>query len=550
MYTYIIIRKHVVNLVLSVHSDQPPLSNPTTSTDSAQTLDSNPPPVASSTLHQHSYRRQHKNLSITDLGALTASRNSVAVCGVVQYFKPPTLSRGSDYFMTLGLLDETCTKECVSCTLFNPVVERLLPNVPIGEIVLLKGLKINTFHDRVQATGYKEAIIVSSSSNSGLYPLSDKEKAVMKRLKDWSNQQGIPLLSTQLSHFNVDNFFNIVCQVAAVYTSAINNCVILKVFDGTSPKFPSENLNLAQGESILRAFDRQLVLEYTPLICEVRVFDWNGELLIESGQYLSLSNVHAEFCTRGPHFAPDKTPSVKITLSPKRNNGTITILRRDESESVDNLLSNFYRPCGPFPVYAEPLGDYSEPLLSIVDEEAKKKCSIHEAFESPLGKPIVIEGQTVCFRHGPIEELCQLRCSMCKTRYVTPRPTDPPLPVKLECAFCSDSKGNSPPIKFMYVFTMQLKDDTGTLDVCVTAEDGERFLFRVSPVNLYTQKIEREKLLKLLYVLTGGNDPFYPQLNSVLDFQRPWVKCCVKKFVSIEGQTKFTLMDTVCELNP
>ncbi len=537
----------------SIHSGRPapsPHDDPTTS-DSVQTLVNNTShPVAaasSSSLNYQPYRRHHK-LSITDLGALTTGQGSVAVCGVVQYFKPPTQSRGSDYFITLGLLDETCTEEAINCILFNPSEQRLLTNIPVGEIVLLKGMKTSTFNDRPQATGYKEAIVVSNSGSNCLYLLSDTEKAIMKRLKEWSKQQGILQLNTKLSHINVDNFFNIICRVAAVYTSAADNRMMLKVFDGTAPKFSSESLDLTQGEWI-SDLDRQLVLEYAPLICDVLVFDWNGQFSIESGQYLSLSNVHVEFCKRGPFVNPSSIPTVKFTLSSKRSDGAITILYRGESKTIDDHLSNFFRPYGPFPVYKKTLSDHSSrPLFNIVAEEGKQVCSIHEAIKSPPETMLVIEGQIISFSRGPIEEMCQLRCSMCKTRYVTPQATDLPLPTQMVCVFCSDSKGSGPRVQYMYVFVMRLKDRTGTLDVCVTAEDGEMFLNQIQPVNLYTQKASRERLLKLLYLLTGGNDPFYPY-PSVLDFERPCVKCCVTKFTSIEGKEQFTLIATVCSVS-
>ena len=276
------------------------------------------------------------------------------------------------------------------------------------------------------------------------------------------------------------------------------------------------------------------------------MLDLCAQISLKPGQYLHLTHVYGKLCFAGKKLDTDHT--IQLTLSPKQNNGMITVLHGNESESIESYLKSFPKPCGPFPLYRQPLSDHlSEPLFSIVDKETKQVCTIQEAHKCALGEPVVIEGQIVCFCRGPIEELCQLRCSMCKTRYVTPQASNPPLPVNMECTFCSDGKGDGPFVKFMFVFALQLKDTTGTLNVCVTGEEGEKFLHQIQPTNLYTQESSKDKLLKILYVLTGGNDPFYP-FSCDLDFNRPLIRCCVKKFAAIDRQNKFTLTDTVCQI--
>ena len=536
---------------ISHHSDNPT----TTIVDSSQTFDIDSQEFAT-TFRPCFSNRKTISLPLTKLGSLALGRGSVAVCGIVQYFKPVTRSRGSDFYITIGLLDETSATNTVSCTLFNQSDQRLISNIPVGQIVLLKGLKTSNYQGRIQATGYNGVIIgvfrnrqdePVPKSIGDWYSLSNQEKDVIARLKTWSHEQGMLLVNTQLCKFSVGHFFNTVCRVAAVHTCMDENRTALKIFDGTTPKFPCDHLDTTQGRWT-SDLDRQLAVKYSSVICEVQVTDWNRHFSIEPGQYISLRNVHVEpNCRDGP-LGKNDIQAVTLTLSPKQNSGTITILIGNESERVNKYLRDFPEPCGPFPIFMRPSNTPPGPLFEIItNDRTKQTATVQEVLKSPPGKLFVVEGQIMSFSNGPIEELCQLRCSMCKTRYVFPRSSEPPLP-EMVCVFCSNSKNDGPRVVYMYVFVMRLKDRTGILDICVTAEDGEIFLHHVSPTNLYARQSSREELTKLLYVLTGGNDPFYP-VPTEMDFERPRVKCCVQTFTSIDGKARFTLNDTVCKVS-
>ena len=540
-----------------------PADNPTTNiVDSSQTFDIDSQQFAatsSNDLRPSSTNRKTVNLPHTNLGSLAVGQGSVAVCGIVQYFKPVTRSRGSDYYITIGLLDETSATNTVSCTLFNPSDQQLISNIPVGQIVLLKGLKTSKYQGRIQATGYNGAIIgvFRNRQNEPVprsigdwYSLSNQEKDIIARLKTWSHEQGMLLVNTQLCQFSVGHFFNTVCRVVAVHTCMNENRTVLDIFDGTTPKFPCDHLDTTRGRWT-SDIDRQLAVKLnSSIICEVQVTDWNRQFSIKPGQYISLRNVHVEpNCQDGTCLGKNDIQAVKLTLSSKQNSGTITVLTGNESELVNKYLSDFPEPCGPFPIFMRPSNTPPDPLFEIIiNDRMKQTATVQEVLKSRSGKLFVVEGQIMSFSNGPIEELCQLRCSMCKTRYVSPRSSDPPLPAEMVCVFCSDSKNDGPCLVYMYVFVMRLKDRTGILDICVTAEDGEIFLHHVRPTNLYARQSSREELTRLLYVLTGGNDPFYPVPTEV-DLKRPRVRCCVRTFTSIDGKTRFTLNDTVCKVS-
>ncbi len=66
--------------------------------------------------------------------------------GVVKYFKPPMRSKGRDCFTVLYVIDKsTSDSSGLTCVIFNFVREMLPVVCACGEVVMVKGLSINTF---------------------------------------------------------------------------------------------------------------------------------------------------------------------------------------------------------------------------------------------------------------------------------------------------------------------------------------------------------------------------------------------------------------------
>ena len=488
-------------------------------------------------------------LSLTSLGTLSSGKTNVAVCGVVQLFKAATRSKGKDYYSTIWLVDQTSPKQPVSCTVFNPTEQLLPKDIPIGSIVLLKGLKTNVYQGKIQALGHEHTLFgvfpnnpsaPSPTSVSGWYYLTPREAEVVQQLKTWSWQQSVLLLCTALSQVSVGHFFNTVCRVAAVHECAENNLTVLEVFDGTIPKVDCKRRDTDQG-SWITTQDAQLCINYGVHICEVHLNDLSTPIVVSPGDFVSLINIHAKPLTSS---TDQDNLQVQLTILPQHIDGAVKPLEGQQPADIVEFINSISVPFGPFPELRKLSNMYPEPLFEILNGESKQCASTEEVLTSSPEDEFVVEGVVTSIAHGPVEELSQLRCSMCRTRYATPRPGDPGSPDNKVCIFCSDSEGAGPLVCYTYVFILRLQDECGTIEICVTAREAERFLHNLPPVNLYTDTASRERVLNALYVITGGNDPFYV-VSTGVDYKRPKVRCCVKAFTSIDGTTRFTLLDTV-----
>lgn len=64
----------------------------------------------------------------------------VNVCGVVKFFKPPYLSKGTDYCSVVTIVDQTNVK--LTCMLFSRDYDTLPSVYKVGDIVCFQGLKV------------------------------------------------------------------------------------------------------------------------------------------------------------------------------------------------------------------------------------------------------------------------------------------------------------------------------------------------------------------------------------------------------------------------
>lgn len=72
----------------------------------------------------------------------------VNVCGVVKFFKPPYLSKGTDYCSVVTIVDQTHVK--LTCMLFSKDCETLPIIYKVGDIVCFRGLKIQAYKNELQ----------------------------------------------------------------------------------------------------------------------------------------------------------------------------------------------------------------------------------------------------------------------------------------------------------------------------------------------------------------------------------------------------------------
>jgi len=147
-----------------------------------------------------------------------------------------------------------------------------------------------------------------------------------------------------------------------------------------------------------------------------------------------------------------------------------------------------------------------------------------------------------------LEDMTQLRCPACMTLYLMPRPSmldyDDLVTAGDPCVCCGEEGEGGVALCYMYAFSLLVVDHTGQLEVAVSGPEGGKFMLQAA-VNLYSDLSAREYLLDLLYVLTGGNDPFHHvPLDPHFSQPRPSIDMCVTVMKSGSGQRRYRVTKT------
>ena len=119
---------------------------------------------------------------------------------MVTTFRPPSKSRGKDFFCSLELVDES-EKE-IKCLIFGP--ESTLPQqCSAGSVVCLKKISVEEYQGRPQLSAHSRLSYWSileeksdgsldvSASNDSLVTLSDADKQRGRTLKEWVKQTNL-----------------------------------------------------------------------------------------------------------------------------------------------------------------------------------------------------------------------------------------------------------------------------------------------------------------------------------------------------------------------
>ncbi|XP_013394446.1 protection of telomeres protein 1-like [Lingula anatina] len=234
---------------------------------------------------------------------------TVDVYAVVKFFKPPTKTRGSDYYMVLSLVDPSLAdKEKIKCILFAKSATDLPPVQTEGEIVRMHRLKIGTFNGELQGqNGPGFSCIVFSAdledpiepkSTTRGYTLTDQDRLKVEELREWSLQGECFSQERDnrctLGECVVGQYFDLLCQVVGIgeIEVEVGRCVLLQVWDGTEMSSPYHKCDIAKEDIHI---DEQLTERVLDFIVDVYVFDDHVPVAqkLKPGQFIMLKNLHA-----------------------------------------------------------------------------------------------------------------------------------------------------------------------------------------------------------------------------------------------------------------
>ena len=484
------------------------------------------------------------------------------IAGVVKFFKPCYQSRGTDFCTSFVLVDPSQPEDGINVTAFHKTLEGL-PNIQrVGDIVILRRVKINNFNQSPQAVvfHFSSFHVFNGSLDQPLDPyksssnasLTEFDKNVVTKLKQWSAKHTSRKLLCKLTDVQPGDRFDMVCHLVSVLPIAAEKSMCLSVCDGTrsSLKFMAHNLR-GKEDSIT---DQTLVNKYGNYIYDIIIINALAVRVskLQPGQYIYLHNVRAclYYCKNANG---DEVTVVQLLVNcPKGEGISCSVLPETDSDvlSLKKTLQTLVAPSShpltkiPFMKYVTYTRHSSHPFTKISDILAsteipnKYRCDV---------QPIGISAKC-------IEEIVQLRCSKCRAPYAIAKTikavsTNTYLKAGSKCPLCEKrlpSEANVPLLKYTYVFQLYLQDDTGLISVQVTDDDANLFLANLPPTNLYLDNAARDNVNERFVVLFG-RDPF---LKFTPAKEPPRLDCCVYSFnwsPTPKGEKKvmYHLFDTV-----
>ncbi|KAM6425170.1 protection of telomeres protein 1 [Rhynochetos jubatus] len=225
----------------------------------------------------------------------------VNLYGVVKFFKPPYVSKGTDYCSVVTLVDPSNVK--LTCTLFNGSLDGLPKIYKVGDIVRFHRIKIREYNGQMQGItsvgfasltfdGTVGAPIVPRTS-SKVYTFMDEEEKTIEELRVWAaSNLVISGPAAKLSGVQPMLFFDLTCQLVGK-AKVDGSSFLLKVWDGTKCPYPTWSVPVEardlEGEKILLHHLRNLTVD-------VLVYDNHVQLAksLKIGSFLRIYSIHTK----------------------------------------------------------------------------------------------------------------------------------------------------------------------------------------------------------------------------------------------------------------
>ncbi|XP_023774339.1 protection of telomeres protein 1 isoform X2 [Cyanistes caeruleus] len=225
----------------------------------------------------------------------------VNLYGVVKFFKPPYISKGTDYCSVVTLVDPSNVK--LTCNLFNGNVDFLPKIYKVGDIVRFHRIKIREYNGQMQGItsggfasltfdGTVGAPVVPRASSRD-YTFLDEEQKTIEELRIWAASNiSISGPATKLSGVEPMLFFDLTCQLVGK-AKVDGSSFLLKVWDGTKCPYPTWKVPVEakdlEGEKVL-------LHQLRDLSVDILVYD-NHVHLAESlkiGCFLRIYSIHTK----------------------------------------------------------------------------------------------------------------------------------------------------------------------------------------------------------------------------------------------------------------
>ena len=494
---------------------------------------------------------------------------------MVKYFKPPVRSKGSDCYTVLCITDDSMADFSLTCVLFNPVKEMLPVVCTCGEVVMMKGLSINSFEGLRQAMGHENTLVgifpldIESPSPKmigNFYSMKEPERTRLQQLRSWAAGTSVPLLiNSKVEEISLANYCSTVCLVLAVLKPPAGaSGVVLVVTDGTVPKH-----HVRTGTDFLDTISARpnLFYVYDNLASVVHVTTASRPV-VSAGDIVQLINIHmvelqqgavpiSAATSEGEGNCTSEELTVELLVEDhERYQGAVKV-HSSGSAVVSTFKSGLPVLEGPYPIW-KPVDSHLVLSTMVVPGEDIEESTLAQIQlpTTAVGSAHMVDVQVVGVGRrawSSLEDATQLRCPACMTLYLTPQPHmenyNELLTTGDPCVCCGEEGGEGVALCYMFAFPLLVADHTSKLEVAVSGSEGSKFMPQ-NPVNLYADPSAKEYLLNLLYLLTGGNDPFHHvPLGPCFSQPRPSIKICITVIKTCSGQRRYKITDSALQLN-
>ncbi|KAM8813295.1 protection of telomeres protein 1 isoform 1-T2 [Rhynchonycteris naso] len=225
----------------------------------------------------------------------------VNVYGVVKFFKPPYLSKGTDYCSVVTLVDQTNVK--LTCLLFSGNYESLPIIYKSGDIVRFHRLKIQIYKNETQgitSSGFASltfegtlgAPIIPRTSNK-YFNFTTEDHKMVETLRVWASTHISPSSTlVKLCDVQPMQYFDLTCQLLGK-AEVDGASFLLKVWDGTRTPYPSWRV-LMQG--LIFHGDLSDIHRLQHLTVDILVYDNHVQVAksLKVGSFLRIYSLHTK----------------------------------------------------------------------------------------------------------------------------------------------------------------------------------------------------------------------------------------------------------------
>lgn len=225
----------------------------------------------------------------------------VNVYGVVKFFKPPYLSKGTDYCSVVTIVDQTNVK--LTCLLFSGNYEALPKIYKIGDIVRFHRLKIQEYKKETQgitSSGFASLTFegtlgapVIPRTSSKYFNFSTKDHKMVEALRVWASSHLSPSSALlKLCDVQPMQYFDLTCQLLGK-AEVDGASFLLKVWDGNRTPFPSWRVLI---QDLVLEGDINYIHRLQNLTIDILVYDNHVQVArsLKIGSFLRIYSLHTK----------------------------------------------------------------------------------------------------------------------------------------------------------------------------------------------------------------------------------------------------------------